>query len=707
MKSIYFYPPLPPGAHLQRRADTLPYPLDDPHCRLFARGRHAIWHAAGALGLRPGDRVLAPAWHHGAEIEALRQAGLAIDFYEPGPLLEPNEDRLDVLVGPRTRMLFVTHYLGFPREPARWRAWCDARGLLLFEDAAHALLARAGRAPAGALGDAAVWCLFKSFPVPDGAALRLRSDTPGPSLDAAHCRGAVLRGHAQWCLQRVPALVAARPGGRPGEFDVTAEIALGTPATPLAATERLLPRVVCEEAARQRRANYRLLLDELGSHVLPPFDRLPPGAVPLGLPLRTTAKDQLLERLEARGIDAVDFWCAPHPLLDAGAAEFAPSARRRASTVLLPVHQGLRVRDLERIADAARMPRARRPDLRIEHAASIQELRDEWSALALRARNVFATPEWTETWCRHLLAGRRLELLAFRSTAGRLVGVQPLYVYTEHPLRILRVAGHGPGEDLGPVCAPEDRRQVARALVRALADMGRGVLLAEQLPAEAGWGTLTGGRALRTEPSPAVLAGRGGWDGFLADCGRRMRKELSRQQRRLREIPGARYRLGGMSAAELQRDLDVLFSLHDLVFGDDSRFRVHGDFHREFAEVARRRGWLRLWFIEVDGRAVAAWYGFRYAGVEFDYQGGRDPAFDRLSVGTLLIAHALHAAFDDGVGEYRLLRGAEPYKQRFATHDRGLETVVIGRGPVGAAAVAAAAVVPGRVAAAAKRRLAA
>jgi len=37
-----------------------------------------------ALGLGPHDAVLAPAWHHGAEIEALNRSGLEVSFYEPG-----------------------------------------------------------------------------------------------------------------------------------------------------------------------------------------------------------------------------------------------------------------------------------------------------------------------------------------------------------------------------------------------------------------------------------------------------------------------------------------------------------------------------------------------------------------------------------------------------------------------------------------------
>jgi CelD/BcsL family acetyltransferase involved in cellulose biosynthesis len=390
------------------------------------------------------------------------------------------------------------------------------------------------------------------------------------------------------------------------------------------------------------------------------------------------------------------------------AATFAASAERRRSTVLIPVHQGLRARDLERIADAARLPRARQAtELRVEHARSIEELYDEWSALALRARNVFATPEWISTWCRHFLGERRLELLAFRSSTGRLVGVQPLYAHSERPLRVLRVAGRGPGEDLGPVCAAEDRRQVARALLRAIAESGGGLLVAEHLSAEAGWAALLGGRTVRREASPAVLAGPGGWSAYLASRGRGIRKELGRQQRRLEAVPGLHYRSGAASAEGLGRDLDILYSLHQAVFSEKSRFLEHAGFHREFAAIARQRGWLRMWFLESRDAPVAAWYGFRYAGVEFDYQGGRDPACNRFSVGTVLTAHAMRAAFDDGVAEYRLLRGAEHYKQRFATHDRGIETVVVGSGPLSGAAAPVTAALPERVASAAKRRLAA
>ena len=73
-------------------------------------------------------------------------------------------------------------------------------------------------------------------------------------------------------------------------------------------------------------------------------------------------------------------------------------------------------------------------------------------------------------------------------------------------------------------------------------------------------------------------------------------------------------------------------------------------------------GELRLWFLDVDGRPVAAWYCLRIGNVEGSYQSGRDPAWSKHSVGLLVLARAMRAALAEGVSEYRLLRGGEPYE---------------------------------------------
>ncbi|MGH3002485.1 MAG: GNAT family N-acetyltransferase, partial [Gaiellaceae bacterium] len=138
------------------------------------------------------------------------------------------------------------------------------------------------------------------------------------------------------------------------------------------------------------------------------------------------------------------------------------------------------------------------------------------------------------------------------------------------------------------------------------------------------------------------------------------------------------------------RDLDTLFALHRARWGGRSGFGPEA-FHREIARLALARRWLRLWVVELDGRPAAAWYGFRLGNVESYYQAGRDPAHDRDSLGFVLLAHTIREALDDGVEEYRFLRGAERYKSRFTGEDPGLESVLIPASARGRVAVSAAA----------------
>jgi len=122
-----------------------------------------------------------------------------------------------------------------------------------------------------------------------------------------------------------------------------------------------------------------------------------------------------------------------------------------------------------------------------------------------------------------------------------------------------------------------------------------------------------------------------------------------------------------------------------------SLFTVPGQerFQSAFARAAHARGWLRLRLLELEGRPAAAYLGFHFGRPEWFYQTGRDPSAES-SVGLLLVARALREALEEGVAEFQLGPGAQPYKLRFATDDPGLETVAVGRGIRGRAALLAA-----------------
>ena len=316
----------------------------------------------------------------------------------------------------------------------------------------------------------------------------------------------------------------------------------------------------------------------------------------------------------------------------------------------------------------------------VELHSTLEPLRSDWTELAAASRSFFKTWEWASTWWEEFGAGRELLVTVVRA-GDRVAGIVPLYRWKTRPLRILRFLGHKTGDELGPICAAADRPLVARALRLALGGLRWDLLVAEQLPADEGWAAL-GGRVLVREGNPVLRFGGDGWDGFLRGRSANFREHVRRWPRKLAREHEVRYRLVD-GATDLQPALSTLFGLHALRWtGRPSTFRTHEAFHRRVAALAAERGWLRLWLLEVDGLAVAAVYGFRFAGVESYYQAGRDPAWHHDHVGFVLLAKAIEQAARDAVAEYRLLRGAEEYKYRFATDDPGLETIGLAHGPV-------------------------
>jgi CelD/BcsL family acetyltransferase involved in cellulose biosynthesis len=356
------------------------------------------------------------------------------------------------------------------------------------------------------------------------------------------------------------------------------------------------------------------------------------------------------------------------------------------------VHQELGIADLERVAEALRGPRRRvAPDLRLEPIASFTDVGDEWDELAERSGNVFATLEWLSLWWRHFGRGKRLLLTACRDRRGDLVALLPLYVASRGRVRVIRFLGHGTADQLGPVCAPEDRRRAARALRRLLLErvVAWDVFLGELLPGDEAWTSLLGARSLARDGSPVLRFQHESWTDYLASRKRGMRKELGRTERRLYEAHDVEFRLCD-DEERLPADLDTLFMLHRSRWSDDeSPFGAHERFHRDLAAAAFRRGWLYLWFVSVDGEPAAAEYALRFAGAQNHVQGGRHPAFDRLAIGTILFAFSVRAALEDGLRECRFLRGREEYKYRFASGDPELETVGLARGSLGDAALLA------------------
>ncbi|MEN3541154.1 DegT/DnrJ/EryC1/StrS family aminotransferase [Microbispora sp. ZYX-F-249] len=122
-----------------------------------------------AAGLRHGDEVITPALTFCAAPNALLQTGARPVFVDVDPLtftIDPGAAEAAITL--RTRAIVVMHYAGHPCDLAAFRALADARGLLLIEDAAHALYATRDGRRAGSVGDLATHSYYANKVITSG-----------------------------------------------------------------------------------------------------------------------------------------------------------------------------------------------------------------------------------------------------------------------------------------------------------------------------------------------------------------------------------------------------------------------------------------------------------------------------------------------------------------------------------------------------------
>jgi dTDP-4-amino-4,6-dideoxygalactose transaminase len=127
----------------------------------LANGTDALIIGLRALGVGPGDEVIAPAHTFVATVEAIELAGAVPVLAD----VDQATGTLDVesaaaAVTPRTRALLPVHLYGHPAGMAGIMNLASRHGLAVLEDAAQAHGASLSGSPAGALGHAAAFSFY-------------------------------------------------------------------------------------------------------------------------------------------------------------------------------------------------------------------------------------------------------------------------------------------------------------------------------------------------------------------------------------------------------------------------------------------------------------------------------------------------------------------------------------------------------------------
>jgi CelD/BcsL family acetyltransferase involved in cellulose biosynthesis len=317
----------------------------------------------------------------------------------------------------------------------------------------------------------------------------------------------------------------------------------------------------------------------------------------------------------------------------------------------------------------------------------------EWRELAERRGNCFLTPEWFRAWLRAYGDDVEPFVPLVRGPDGSLRGLLPLALPRSGHPRVCRLAGANLGDRFLPVCAEGDEAAVASEVGRALAEQPEpwSIVSLIHVQTDPPWlEALAEGTGVRLRirekvagPLPYVkLAVHESWESYLQSRSSNFRQQVRRFTRRAAKAGSMRLRRTER-AEELPGDMKSFFRLHDLRLGPRGGSTLSSEraqeFHLDFAAAALRRGWLRLWFLELDGRPAAAWYGWRLGGRYSYYNSGLDPSYSSLRLGWVLLAAVIESAFDEGASEFDFLLGNESYKYRFADDERTVSDVTIAR----------------------------
>lgn len=137
--------------------------LGAPHAVAVSSGTAALHLALLAAGIGPGDEVIVPAMTFVAGPAAVRYCGarpVLVESLGPEDLnLDP--DDVERHLGPRTRAILATHWLGYACDLEALERLCRDHNLLLIEDCAHSITARdAGGRFTGTVGEAGCFSFF-------------------------------------------------------------------------------------------------------------------------------------------------------------------------------------------------------------------------------------------------------------------------------------------------------------------------------------------------------------------------------------------------------------------------------------------------------------------------------------------------------------------------------------------------------------------
>jgi len=282
---------------------------------------------------------------------------------------------------------------------------------------------------------------------------------------------------------------------------------------------------------------------------------------------------------------------------------------------------------------------------------------------------LFVLPVWLKAWWDNFGRNSALYLLSIRHE-GRIIGIAPLQ-RSDDTVRLL--GDENVCDNLDFIVAREKSAEFYRILLNYLKQDGvkrielaqvrqDSSVMAHLLPVA----EKTGCRiSYEKNDMSFELALPGSWDDYLTLLSGKERHEIRRKLRRLNEAGQMSYRMVE-DASSIKNEMEAFLELFRSYRSDKTEFMNDRmvSFFKELAEALKEARILKLFFLELDKKPIAATMCFDYHSTMYLYNNGYDKRFGSLSVGMLSKVLSIKESIQSGKKTYDFLKGAEVYKKR-------------------------------------------
>jgi len=340
----------------------------------FHKARVAIRYACELLGIGAGDTILAPSYNCGSEIDPLYKSGAEVSLYRIDEAGQIDIGDLQKRVNAKTRLIYVTHYFGFPHDLAQIKKICKVNGIFLLEDCALSLFSNdLDRKKIGSAGDISVFSFPKTLPVPDGGVMVINNPLLNSNQHVLSDTPAIMIIHELYLLVKrllLHKLSYSRPlfsfifhimrKDRPEDKNLANNKFPDIPTYEYYQinlnrrkisnlTKYMLKHWNSNHIMQIRRSNYQRYLRAFADqrNIKPLFNELPEGVCPLYFPILVNKSKYINLQLNLRSIGSIAWWSLYHR--NCSWPDYPEACYLKNNLLVLPVHHQINERHIDYI----------------------------------------------------------------------------------------------------------------------------------------------------------------------------------------------------------------------------------------------------------------------------------------------------------------------------------------------------------------------